>query len=58
MSKEEAPVPVIVESVGFIINETKEYIQLARSYDADEVNTGYGGAGCIIKSCILERKDF
>ena len=52
VDKEDFPKPVIILSVGFVIEETPEYIVLARD---DMGNNDYRGLCAIPSVCILPK---
>ena len=48
--------PAVCYSVGYLINETDQYVTIAAHVGPDDDDHEVGGAMCIVKSCIVRRE--
>lgn len=55
MPREQVLHPIVQESIGYIVHEEKDFIQICRDWREDNMN---GGNLTIIKALILKRTDF
>jgi hypothetical protein len=53
ITEDELPKPCVIDSVGFLVEETDEYITLAR----ERIDSDWRGVIAIPKCCVKEIKD-